>query len=455
MSESAATSAGDKRARLKQWLQSGEVVLHPLTFPQRELWEASPVPPGASANHICCLITVRGVITLEDCKAALQAVVERQEALRTSFVPGKERPLQMVRKTGEASFGYRELSPEQTDVEGIEAAAREVFREPFDMLQGPLYRVVMLRCAPEHNVLAFAIHHAIADGWTLGVFVQDLVAAYLQIARNIKAPLPPVDQTHVAWGAAERAYWQPVELERRASFWKQRLAGSRPVWGKTSPDLPARLERWVTHIPPDLANSARELARRSGTTLFSTLLATFQCTVHAWKGVDDLVVGSPVANRNKQVDRETMGYYAGIVPLRGKVRPERFFREMLQETHAATMDSLANAIPFVELVKAVGDAPAPGHHPVFDVRFALQNHPIPDVDIPGLSAKLRMRSTGTARFHLGCEVTEEDSGMEVAWLYRSGVLDEAAVRDLDRRFQAMLAAACRSPDTRISDLSAV
>jgi non-ribosomal peptide synthetase component F len=177
--------------------------------------------------------------------------------------------------------------------------------------------------------------------------------------------------------------------------------------------------------------------------------------MHAWKGVDDLVLGSPMANRNKQVDRETMGYYAGVVPLRGKIRPERSFREMLQETHSSAMDSFANAMPFVEIAKAVGDAPAPGHHPVFDVRFALQNHPIPDVDIPGLSAKLRMRSTGTARFHLGCEVTEQDAGMEVAWLHRQGVLDEAGVRELDRRFQAMLAAVCTSPDTRISDLSAV
>ena len=455
MSEAAASSAAEKRARLKQWLESGEIVLHPLTFPQRELWEASPVPPGAPANHICCLITVRGAITLDDCKAALQAVVERQDALRTSFVPGKERPLQMVRKTGEASFGYRELSPEEATPEGIEAAAREVFREPFDMLQGPLYRVVMLRCAPDHNVLAFAIHHTIADGWTLGVFVQDLCAAYLQIARGIKSPLPAVDQTHVAWGAAERAYWQPAELERRAPFWRQRLAGSQSVWGNVSADLPTHLERWVTHIPPDLANSARELARRSGTTLFSTLLATFQCAMHAWKGVTDLTVGSPMANRNKQVDRETMGYYAGVVPLRGKIRPEQAFREMLKEVHSSAMDSFANAMPFVEIMKAVGDSPAPGHHPIFDVRFALQNHPIPDVDIPGLSAKLRMRSTGTARFHLGCEVTEEETGMEVAWLYRQGVLDEVAVRDLDRRFQAMLAAVCRSADTRVSDLSAV
>src|SRR6478672_5275393 len=103
-----------------------------------------------------------------------------------------------------------------------------------------------------------------------------------------------------------------------------------------------------------------------------------------------------------------MGYYAGVVPLRGRIDPSQRFSELVKATHAMTIDSFANAMPFVELARAVGESPADGHHPVFDTRFALQNHPIPDVDLPGLSAKLRMRSTGTARFHLGCEVTEEE-----------------------------------------------
>src|SRR5687768_10642755 len=110
----------DKRARLKQWLESGEARLHPLTFPQRELWETSAIPVADPANHICCLIQVRGLLTTRDCEAGLRRVVERQEVLRLSFLPGKERPLQMVRESSDPNIHFRELSPAEGKPEAIE-----------------------------------------------------------------------------------------------------------------------------------------------------------------------------------------------------------------------------------------------------------------------------------------------------------------------------------------------
>src|ERR1700675_2871967 len=130
----------DKRALLKRWLANGEISLHPLTFPQRELWETSPVTLSDSANHIYCLIHLRGVITRQACEAALQRVVERQEGLRLSVLPGQERPVQMIRQTSESNIRFRELSPKQDREEAIEELANEIFSEPFDSVQGPLYR---------------------------------------------------------------------------------------------------------------------------------------------------------------------------------------------------------------------------------------------------------------------------------------------------------------------------
>src|SRR5690349_5120654 len=135
----------DKRALLKQWLANGQISLHPLTFPQRELWESSPVSVTDSANHISCLIHLRGVITGQACETALQRVVERQEVLRLSFLPGKERPVQMIRQSSEPSFRFRELSSVQGRDEAVEELARQIFSEPFDSVQGPLYRVEVLR----------------------------------------------------------------------------------------------------------------------------------------------------------------------------------------------------------------------------------------------------------------------------------------------------------------------
>jgi hypothetical protein len=444
----------DKRAALKEWLASGKVTLQPMTLPQRELWETSPVPPADIANHICCLINIRGVLTPEACEDALRRVVERQEVLRLSFLPGKERPVQMIRRTAEINLQYRPLPAGLVHAEAVEEAANEVFSKPIDLVRGPLYRAEVLRLSADAHVIVLAIHHAIADGWTLGVFTQDLCAAYVLGIIRPHDRLPEVPLSYTAWGAAERDFWQPKELERRTPFWKSQLAGTRRLWSSREGPITAAgpAQRLVLHFPPDLAEAVRELARNTGATLFSTLLAAFQIALSQWTGEPDVLVGTPTANRTKQTVRETMGYFAGIVPIRGYVERERSFVESLKIVHQTATDSFANAMPFAELAPVLGEKPVPGHNPVFEVRFALQNHPVPDVALHGLSASLSMRSTGTSRFHLGCEITVVNQGLEVVWLFRPELFPLAEIKKLANLFQSILAAACNSPDSRINAL---
>ncbi len=438
----------DQRARLKQWLDSGEAQLHPLTFPQRELWEVSPVPVEDSANHICCLIEVQGLLTERECRAAIQTVVDREEVLRLSVLPGRKRPLQMIRKSCGINFEFRDVA--NPGPEAIEELAAEVFRTSFDLVQGPLYRVVDLRRMTNNHVLVFAIHHAIADGWSLGTFVEELFAAYLQAITGSSEPLPPVPQTYSAWGAAERTFWKPEMLEQRTEFWKTKLAGSSRMWNV--PITPGPPTRWLSAIPASLTNETRELGRRRSITLFSALFGTFQLAFSEWSGFEDLVVGTPVANRTRQTARETMGYYAGIVPLRGQIDRSRSVADHLRTAHQLTIDSFSNSIPFVELVRALGEQSEAGYNPLFEVRFALQNHPMPEVSLPNLSARLSMRSTGTARFQLGCEITEASDGLEVAWLFRENLFSRRDIESLDGIFQKVLARICRSPEKRISEV---
>ncbi len=205
-------------------------------------------------------------------------------------------------------------------------------------------------------------------------------------------------------------------------------------------------------VPPDLGRAVRELARQNGATLFSTLLAAFQIALSKWTGADDILVGTPVANRSKQTVRETMGYFAGIVPLRGQVDRTRKFSDALRSVHQATVESFANAMPFAELVRALDEPASPGRNPIFEVRFALQNHPAADAAVPGLSLKLRIRSTGTARFDLGCEINEDGDGLEVAWLFRRDMFGIDDIQKLGEIYQAVLASVCRSPESRIDAL---
>lgn len=446
--------AQDNRARLKEWLESGEIRLQPLSYPQRELWEASPVPAADASNNICAMIHIRGLLTPEGSEAALQKVVDRQEVFHLSFLPGKAGPLQVIRKSGKPSLVFHDLPGSKQHPEAIEELAQEIFHKPFDLMQGPLYRAEVFRKSADDHVLVFAIHHAIADGWTLGVFVQDLFTAYLQGVRGNHAPLPPVPLSYSEWGAAERAFWLPVELEKRAGHWKENLADSPRLW--SPPAIAAvnsgALQRCMSVVPADLGRGVREVARKNGATLYSTLLAAFQIALSKWSSADDIVVGTPVANRNKQAVRETMGYCSGVVPVRGQIDPARTFSNCVQSVHRATVESFANAMPFAELVQAVGDASSPGYNPVFEVRFALQNHPIPDVAVPGLSLLLRMRSTGTARFDLACEITEQGDSLEVEWLFREKLFALEEIARLRELYGSVLRGVCRSPETLTSTL---
>lgn len=444
----------DKRERFKQWLGNGEAQIHSLTLSQRELWETSPAPATDVSNHICCLIKLRGAVSADDCMASMRRVVERQEALRVSFLPAKDGgAVQLVRNTGEPAIRFRDV-PSQTSPAEIEELARDTFHEPFDLVQGPLHRVEIIRRGSDDLVLVFAIHHGIADGWSLGVFVQDLSAAYLMRRTGAEKALPAVQTSYSAWGAAERARWSPAKLEPRANFWKSRLVGTRRLWTIPEDSNVVHVsQRFVSELPANVTAGVRDLARRNGATLFNTLLAAFQLTLSRWTGATDIVVGTPVANRTRPDVRETMGYFSGVVPLRGQVERNRPFSEHVRTVHQNTVDSFANAMPFAELMAAVGDRPSPRHNPIFEVRFALQNHPMPDIDLPGMSLKLRMRSTGTPRLDLGCEITEQGDSLEVAWLFRQNLFSEPEIEELGRLFQSVLENVCRCPETRTVALS--
>ena len=366
----------------------------------------------------------------------------------------------MVRTSGTGNLLFRDLSGTDASAVKLEEVMQETFLAPLELVQGPLHLVEMIRMSDQHHLLAFSIHHAIADGWSLGVFVQDLCTAWvLSLRGRPSSPhggMAAVPQTYAEWGAADRAFWQAADLTARISFWKAHLAGSRPVFippGEDAAPEPGPLHRCISVVPAQLTQQVREFAKSAGTTLFSTLLSAFQFTLSRWSGSPDILTGSPVANRHRETCWQTMGYCAGVVPIRSVVDPELTFSARARNVHTTAIDCFANAMPFAELAAAVGPVPPGNRHTLFDVRFALQNHPVPDVNLPGISTQLRMRSTGTARFDLGCEITEEGAGLEVVWLYRPHLLNAKGPSELHTLFIDVLSYACSRPDSSCSSFT--
>lgn len=454
------------RAKLKALLAGGQASLEPLSFPQRELWEASAVPPGDASHNICCYIDIRGPLTRAMCAEALSLVVGRHDALRTTFLPGKEQAFQFVRASAEPVFTYRELSEDEAREENLPGAMAEGFGRPMDLLRGPLYRLEMLRRGPDHHAFAVAIHHAVADGWTMSNFVVDFITGFIIAWRNAgndmsrvqhaRSELPPLAMTYAQWAAAERAQWQPRALAEHADYWRRRLEGSGPVFadrGVGGGTGDHRVAQRRTFLPQDLHEVVRTLARDASATLFNTLLAVFRVALFRWAGAEDVVVGVPMAGRTKTAARDVMGYFSGIVPLRCRIDPARPFAEALRAVHAETVEDFARAMPFAELAAAVAGGQRPGRHPVFDVRFAMQNHPLPNINIPGIASRFRQVSSGTSRFDIACEITELGGALELVWLHRPSIVGEAEMGELDRLFHALLREIARNPRGSLSGLS--
>jgi hypothetical protein len=452
----------DARTKLKEWLAAGKARLEPLSFPQRELWEASAVPPGDASNNICCFLDIRGPLTHAMCTEALGHVMRRHDALRTTFVPGKERPLQVIRTEAEPELAYRELPSASAGDDRVTGEMQECFSRPIDLLRGPLCRIEMLKRGPDHHALALAVHHSIADGWTLSNFVRDFTIGCLlawQKAGNdmsrlgaMRLELPPLEMTYAEWAAAERAQWTPAELKKHVDYWRLRLQGAELFFRDRESSRSGELARSNSEIPGLEADSLRDLAKSKGATLFSVLLAAFRTALFRWMGETDVVVGTPVAGRGKTAARETMGYFSGNVPLRGQLDPGQSFDAMLVRLHREVVDDFAHAMPFAELATAVGASSSGGRHPLFDVRFAVQNHPFPGVDIPGISSRLELVSTGTARFDIGCEITEDARRLEVVWLHRTDVLTRDDVSEIDRIFRGVIGEVGRNPSVRPADI---
>lgn len=444
--------AESARARLEELLASGQARLVPLTFPQRELWETGSVPPADPSNNICALLEIRGPLTPELCRDALGMVIARQEALRTTILPGKTRPVQLVRASAGPVLTVSPLPSGASGEEAVVSALASHFRQPFDLVTGPLHRLIMVPCGPDHCFLGMVIHHSIADGWALTTFVEDFmtgcIAAWRRSGKDmtrlqgLSETLEPPPMTYSQWGAAERVRWSPAEISRGAERWRARLDGAGLFFEATHPVEAEPLRRWEVKIPAQAAEAVRALARRVGATPFAALGAAFRLALHRWKGKSDVVLGTPVAGRSKPGVRETIGYFSEIVPLRIRIDPTKPLADLIPRVHEEALEDFAQAMPFAELAVALeGGGRTRGRHAVYDVRFAVQNHPFPDVVIPGISSRFRNLSSGTSRFDLACEITGDSGEMDLVWLRRESVVGDSDVRELDAIFREVLAGA--------------
>ncbi len=437
----------------------------PLSFAQERLWFLDRFEPGSAAYNIPAAFRLRGALDLPTLTAALSDIVRRHEALRTTFRAGSDGAYQVIHppfvlEPELVDLQDRSGDGRRPDTSEIEALARQEAERPFDLETGPLVRATLLRLAPDEHVFFLTFHHIVADGWAAGLFVRELAALYTahQEGRPAEAVLPPLPIQYPDFALWQREWLSGDELERQLSYWRQRLAGAPEVL-----ELPTDRPRPSVITPQGrrhplsfdgaLTGRLRALARTEGTTLYAVLLAAFDALLFRLSGQDDLVVGSPIANRTREEVEGLIGMFVNTLALRVSVEGNPSFRSLLGRVHRSSTEAFAHQdLPFEKLVAELQPERSRSHSPIFQVMLSVHDAGMNRHELPGLELEPVEIRGATAKFDLTLAVTETPDGLRGILGYRQALFDATTVERIAERLDGLLRTVAAEPDRAVGSL---
>ncbi len=436
---------------------AGELFAFPTSFAQQRLWFLAQIEPEAATYNIALGVRFTGRLNLAALAAALQEVTARHETLRTTFTALDGEPVQVVAEV-------LDLPLPVVDLHGLPGGEEEAWklagcaaRRPFDLTRGPLLRAVLLRLKGGEHRLLFAVHHIVADGWSMGILIREILALYGAFAAGRKSPLPELPVQYVDY-----AVWQREWLEEKAAdelaWWRERLQGA-PALLELPTDRPrtaARTNRGgerELRLPRELSDRLQALSRREGLTSFMALLAAFQVLLSRWSGQRVILVGVPVANRHRPEIQGLIGFFVNTLVLRADLPGDPVFRAVLSRVRETTLGAFAHQeLPFERLVSELAPERSLAHTPLFQVMLSLQPGAEPLPALPDLVLAPLATEGGTAKFDLQLTLEERANGWTGIWSYSRDLFDALTVARLDRHLQALLAGIAASPGARLSEL---
>ncbi len=432
----------------------------PLSFAQERMWFMHRWNSGSPLYNVHLAMWLEGVLDVPQLEAALRTLVARHEPLRTTFHVEGEQPVQRIAAAAELTLPVTEVA----SLAAFYAAAEEELRRPFVLEQGPLLRPHLYRLSATDAILLVTLHHIVADGWALGVFARELAAAYGG------ATLPALPFQYADYAVWQRAPEQEARLAELLDYWTEQLREvpelitlptdrPRPAAQTfAGARLPLTLER-------ELIDRLRALGQAEGATLFMVLFAAFAALLARLSGQEELVIGTPVANRTEGEVAGLMGVFVNTLALRVDLRAQPTFRELLDQVRQTALDAYAHqALPFANLVAALQPERSLSHAPFFQVSFGLQENPLGTLELPGLRAELlEARSlareealpalhSGMAMFDLTFHLSEIPKGVG-GWIeYNTDLFDEGTVARWSHYYVTLLEAAAATPEAPVTHL---
>jgi aspartate racemase len=430
------------------------------SFGQRRLWFLERLTAASAVHNDTIAHLLVGKLSVPALERALGEIVRRHEALRTT-----------LRWSGDALV--QDIHPpsgfvvEIEDLQLLAAAQLAVYVEtrthreagtPFDINRPPLLRARLFRLAVERHCLVLTLHHLASDCWSFEVLMRELCDLYTAFVANRPSPLQELTFQYADWSAWQRVRLQEQHLQRLLQYWQSQMRG--PVQSLIMPtDHPRRALRphrsgWLDFdIAPSLTEAVQHLAKQEGATCYMVLLAAFQAFLHRYTGQEDIVVGSPVANRYHAEVQRLIGFFVNTLPMRTRISPGASFRQHLSLVRKTALAAYEHQdLPFDLLVQGVGAASRSGEIPLFQVVFAFQNHPRSTWRLPNLSIESWHVSNGTAMCDITLSMWDAHSGFGGLLEYDADLFDGATASQWLRHFKALLDCTARYPDIPIEAL---
>ncbi|MBI5650957.1 MAG: non-ribosomal peptide synthetase, partial [Chloroflexi bacterium] len=328
--------------------------------------------------------------------------------------------------------------------------AEDDARAPFDLARGPLVRARLLRLADDAHIFLCALHHIIADGWSLGIFVRELAALYSAFATSQSPSLPDLPLQYADFACWQRA-WLPENLETQLAYWKNRLSDLPALNLPTDRPRPAsqtnRGAQFHFTLPIELRDALAQVSQREGVTLFMTLIAGFELLLHRYTGQIDFGIGTPIANRTRGEIENLIGLFVNTLVLRADFSGAPTFHELLQRVREDALGAYAHQdVPFEMLVDALRPERSLSYAPLFQVMFSLQSAPDRDLNLPGLRAQRETIPGETAKFDLTLMLEEEPGQLRGTFEYATDLFDADTIARMAGHYETLLESIVANPN---------
>ncbi|MCF5332595.1 amino acid adenylation domain-containing protein, partial [Pseudomonas syringae] len=421
----------------------------PLSWAQQRLWFLDQLDRAAgAAYHIPAGLRLRGRLDSEALQATLERIVARHEALRTHFALHEGQAIQVI---APATQGFALVTHDLRALdsaaqhEAVERLAREEALAPFDLSSGPLIRGRLVQLSQTEHILLVTQHHIVSDGWSTGVLLHEIGMLYRAFSQGLADPLPALAFQYVDYAAWQRQWLQGETLQTQVDFWRQHLSGAPallelPTDHRRPPLRSYAGGRVSLALSPALTAGLRQLGQRHGATLFMTLLVGWSSLLSRFSGQDDVVIGTPVANRPRSELESLIGFFVNTLALR--IRPEGRLSvaALLEQVKAVMLAAHAHQdLPFEQVVEALQPPRSLGHSPIFQVMLALNNTPGGgELSLPELSLEPLQAPHTTAQFDLSLALVEADGGLIGSLEYASDLFERATIERIAGHLQVLL-----------------